>query len=83
MFRKIKDFYNPKIDYKMLYFLNPKLDTTKNYYETKSIYQKNTNYISEQGKWFKKLKNVYEYLLLSDLDIAKILDFLKKNLKLK
>lgn len=79
MFRKIQDFYNTKIDYKMLYFLNPKLDTTKNYYETKSIYQKNANYISEQGKWFKKLKNVYEYLLLNDLDFEKILNYAVKE----
>lgn len=79
MFRKIRDFYNTKIDYKMLYFLNPKLDTTKNYYETKSIYQKNANYVSEQGKWFKKLKNVYEYLLLNDLDFEKILNYSEKE----
>lgn len=79
MFRKIRDFYNTKIDYKMLYFLNPKLDTTKNYYETKSIYQKNANYVSEQGKWFKKLKNVYEYLLLNDLDFEKILNYSVKE----
>lgn len=79
MFRKIQDFYNTKIDYKMLYFLNPELDTTKNYYETKSIYQKNANYVSEQGKWFKKLKNVYEYLLLNDLDFEKILNYSVKE----
>ena len=81
MFRKIQDFYNTKIDYKMLYFLNPKLDTTKNYYETKSIYQKNANYVSEQGKWFKKLKNVYDYLLLNDLNFEKIIDFSEKEFK--
>lgn len=79
MFRKMKDYYNPKIDYKMLYFLNPKLDTSKNYYETKNIYENNHDYLSEQGKWFTKLKKVYEYLLTSDLDIVKILEYAKKE----
>lgn len=75
MFIKIKDFYNPKIDYKMLYFLNPKLDTTINYYETKRIYKSDIDYESEQGKWFKKLKKFYDFLLANELDINKILNY--------
>lgn len=73
MFKKKIENYNYKIEYKMLYFLNPKLDTTNNYYEVLDIYKNNSSYTSEQGKWFKKIKNVYDYLLKNELDIENIL----------
>lgn len=73
MFKKKIENYNYKIEYKMLYFLNPKLDTTNNYYEVLDIYKNNSSYTSEQGKWFKKIKNVYDYLLKNELNIENIL----------
>ncbi len=75
MFRKIGKYYNPKIDYKMLYFLNPQLDISKNYYETKKIYDSDIEAISTQGKWFKKLKHVYDYLFNNELNINEILGY--------
>lgn len=73
MFKKKIENYNYKIEYKMLYFLNPKLDTINNYYEVLDIYKNNSSYTSEQGKWFKKIKNVYDYLLKNELNIENIL----------
>ncbi len=67
MFRRTKGDYNPKIDYKSIYFLNPLLDSKKNYYETVNIFKKRANCVSEQGKWFTKLNNAFTYLLDHEL----------------
>lgn len=72
MFRKINDFYNPKIDFKMIYFLNPKVDIKNNYYETRDVYMKNCNFVSEQGMWIKRLKKVYDYLFNNQLNIHEV-----------
>lgn len=63
MFRKYEKDYNPKIDYKLIYFLNPLLDSQKNYYETVDIFRKGTKFVSKQGEWFSKMKSVFNYLL--------------------
>lgn len=68
MIRKYQDNYNPKIDFKMIYFLNPKLDSMKNYYEIVDIYFKSASYVSEQGKWFEKVKKLF-FLILESKEI--------------
>lgn len=79
MFKKIGESYNQKIEYKMLYFLNPKLDTSINYYETLNIYNENVPYISEQGKWFVKIKKVYMYLLNNELNLNELFNYASKE----
>lgn len=79
MFKKIGENYNPKIEYKMLYFLNPKLDTSINYYETVNIFYEDVPYVSEQGKWFAKIKKVYVYLLNNELDLDELFNYASKE----
>lgn len=79
MFRKTKGEYNPKIDFKLLYFLNPKLDKTKDYNEVVDIFKKKAMYISEQGKWFSKLNNVFSYLLENEFLCKETFNFIAKQ----
>lgn len=79
MFKKIGENYNQKIEYKMLYFLNPKLDTSINYYETVNIFNEDVPYISDQGKWFTKIKKVYVYLLNNELDLDELFNYASKE----
>lgn len=79
MFRKTEGEYNPKIDFKLLYFLNPKLDKTKDYNEVVDIFKKKAMYISEQGKWFSKLNNVFSYLLENEFLCKETFNFIAKQ----
>lgn len=69
MFREYKDEYNPKIDFKLVNLINPKHDVINNYFEKLSIFKRNGPVISEQGRWFRKIKNIYDYLLNNSLSI--------------
>ena len=62
MFRTYIEEYNPKIDFKVINLLNPKHDVINNYFEKVKIFKYDHPYVSEQGKWFKKIKNIYDYL---------------------
>lgn len=79
MFRKAKGEYNPKIDFKLIYFLNPLLDIKKNYYETVDIFKKKAMYISEQGKWFSKLNNVFSYLIENEFLCKETFNFIAEQ----
>lgn len=83
MFRKFEKPYNPKINYKMVYFLNPKLDLQYNYYETINIFYHNKDYESEQGKWFQKLNNIFRYLLNDSKLTIEMFEFAAKQLNTK
>lgn len=65
MFREYQNEYNPKIDFKVINLLNPKHDVINNYFEKVKIFKYDFPYTSEQGKWFKKIKNIYTLLLNS------------------
>ena len=67
MIRKYVAEYNPKIDFKIIHFQNPKYDIEKDYFELKDIFRKRKNYYSEQGKWFQKTMNVYNHLFEEDV----------------
>lgn len=79
MFRKTEGEYNPKIDFKLLYFLNPKLDKTKNYNEVVDIFKKKNKFISEQGKWFSKVSAVFNYLLENKFLCKETFNFIAKQ----
>lgn len=83
MFKKIGENYNTKIEYKMLYFLNPKLDTSINYYETVNIFNEDAPYVSEQGKWFTKIKKVYMYLLNNEWDLDELFKYAAEEFETK
>lgn len=80
MFRKFNEPYNPKINYKLIYFLNPKLDLRYNYYETIDIYYHNKKYESEQGEWFQKLNNIFTYLLNNSKLTIEMFEYSAKQL---
>ena len=63
MFRKYETDYNPKIDFKVINLLNPKHDVINNYFEKVKIFKYDAPSVSEQGRWFKKIKNIYIYLV--------------------
>ena len=67
MFRKYENEYNPKIDFKVINLLNPKHDVINNYFEKVKIFKYDTPHISEQGKWFKKIKDIYFYLINNEI----------------
>ena len=67
MFRKYENDYNPKIDFKVVNLINPKHDVINNYFEKLNIFKRNGSVISEQGRWFKKIKNIFDYLLNNTL----------------
>ena len=67
MFRKYETDYNPKIDFKVINLLNPKHDVINNYFEKVKIFKYDFPYVSEQGRWFKKIKNIYFYLVENEI----------------
>lgn len=60
MFRSYGKELNPKVEFKFLYFLIPNLDREKDYYEIVDIFKKNIEPKTYQGKWFLKIKKIYE-----------------------
>lgn len=81
MFRKTTGDYNPKIDFKALFFLNPKLDREKNYNEIVAIFKQKKTYISEQGMWFARINSVFSYLLEHELLNRETFDFIARHLE--
>lgn len=66
MFRKYENDYNPKIDFKVINLLNPKHDVINNYFEKVAIFKHGKPSLSEQGRWFRKIMNIYNYLLTNE-----------------
>lgn len=78
MFRKYELEYNPKIDFKMLYSINPYLKLDEDFMEIKNYFRHGRDVKSKQGKMFKNIKAVFDFLKsfpfqeLTELDIKKI-----------
>lgn len=62
MFRKYEEEYNPKIDFKLIYSINPYLNINENYKEIRNYFHHKTKVESKQGKMFKKLKEIFDFL---------------------
>lgn len=62
MFRKYEEEYNPKIDFKMLYSINPYLKLDEDFMEMKNHFRHETKVISKQGKMFKNIKEIFDFL---------------------
>lgn len=61
MLTKFIENYNPKIDFKVIYFLNPK--SNGDYYpEAKEIYYNNAIYETEHALYFKKLLDAWRFV---------------------
>ena len=69
MFLKFEDSYNPKIDFLLLKYLNPKYNSKKNYNELKKIFFKKQKAKSIQGKYLEKLIEIFEILKIKDINI--------------
>lgn len=59
MFIKYETEYNPKIDFKIIYSINSKLNLKKDYFNLKKIFNDKTLPETEQEKEFYKLLKVY------------------------
>lgn len=70
MFRKYEEEYNPKIDFKMLYSINPYLNINENYKEIRNYFHHKTKVKSRQAIMFKNLKEIFDFL--KSLSIEKV-----------
>lgn len=75
MFTIYNKQYNPKIDFKFLYSINPKLNLKENYVEIREIFKHNMQPISEQGKMFFALQTIYQYLKKTQFKQIKMNEF--------
>lgn len=62
MFRKFETEYNLKIDFKMIFSINPLFDPFSNFNEIKDYFRYNKNVVSKQGLMFKALKEIFDDL---------------------
>ncbi len=62
MFRKYELEYNPKIDFKLIYSINPYLNINENYKEIRNYFHHKTKVESKQGVMFKNLKEIFDLL---------------------
>ncbi len=62
MFRKYELEYNPKIDFKLIYSINPYLNINENYKEIRNYFYHKTKVESKQGVMFKNLKEIFDLL---------------------
>ena len=62
MFRKYELEYNPKIDFKLIYSINPYLNINENYKEIRNYFHHKTKVESRQGVMFKNLKEIFDLL---------------------
>lgn len=62
MFRKYEEEYNPKIDFKLIYSINPYLNINENYKEIRNYFHHKTKVESRQAIMFKNLKEVFDSL---------------------
>lgn len=70
MFRKYEIEYNPKIDFKLIYSINPYLNINENYKEIRNYFHHKTKVKSRQAIMFKNLKEIFD--LLKSLSISKV-----------
>lgn len=78
MFRKFEEEYNPKIDFKLIYSINPYLNINENYKEIRNYFHHNTKVESKQAIMFKNLKEVFD--LLKNIKIKKLTKFVFKEI---
>ena len=62
MFRKYEEEYNPKIDFKLIYSINPYLNINENYKEIRNYFHHKTKVESKQATMFKNLKEIFDFL---------------------
>lgn len=70
MFRKYEEEYNPKIDFKLIYSINPYLNINENYKEIRNYFHHKTKVESRQARMFKNLKEVFD--LLKNIRVQKL-----------
>lgn len=70
MFRKYEEEYNPKIDFKLIYSMNPYLNINENYKEIRNYFHHKTKVESRQATMFKNLKEIFDFL--KSLSIQKV-----------
>lgn len=80
MFRKYEKEYNPKIDFKFISLINPKHDIATNYFEKVNIFKYDFPFFSEQGRWFKKIKMIYLYLVNNEILSVNSFELVAKEL---
>lgn len=73
MFRKYEIEYNPKIDFKLIYSINPYLNINENYKEIRNYFHHKTKVESKQAVMFKNLKEVFD--LLKNILVQKLTKF--------
>lgn len=62
MFRKYELEYNPKIDFKLIYSINPYLNINENYKEIRNYFHHKIKVESKQATMFKNLKEIFDFL---------------------
>jgi len=70
VFRKYELEYNPKIDFKLIYSINPYLNINENYKEIRNYFHHKTKVESRQAIMFKNLKEIFD--LLKSLSIQEV-----------
>ena len=85
MYRKYEKEYNPKIDYKMLFSINPLFNLEENFNEIKKVFNGKEKAVSKQAKMFEKLKEIFDYLKKTSVETLKEIDIqeILKKLKIK
>lgn len=78
MFRKFETEYNPKIDFKLIYSINPYLNINENYKEIRNYFHHKTKVESRQAIMFKNLKEVFD--LLKNILVQKLTKFGMKEI---
>lgn len=73
MFRKYEIEYNPKIDFKLIYSINPYLNINENYKEIRNYFHHKIKVESRQAIMFKTLKEIFDFLKsLSIQEVTKL-----------
>lgn len=85
MFRKYEEEYNPKIDFKMLFSINPLFNKEENFNEIKAVFKKQEKAVSKQAKKFNDLKEIFDFLKNIPIQNLSKIEFQKiaKKLEIK
>lgn len=62
MFRTYETEYNPKIDFKMLFSINPLFNPEENFNEIKRVFKQKEKAVSKQAVLFENLKEIFDFL---------------------
>ena len=62
MFRTYETEYNPKIDFKMLFSINPLFNPEENFNEIKRVFKQKEKAVSKQAVLFEDLKEIFDFL---------------------